>query len=53
MKRKSSKEIEDGLAGALPALEELELATLLEGEFDHSNAYLSIHPGAGGTESQD
>ncbi len=47
------KEIEDGLAAALPALEELELATLLEGEFDHSNAYLSIHPGAGGTESQD
>ena len=47
------KEIEEGLAGALPALEELELATLLEGEFDRYNVYLSIHPGAGGTESQD
>lgn len=47
------QEIEEGLAGALPALEELELTTLLEGEFDRYNVYLSIHPGAGGTESQD
>lgn len=47
------EEIEEGLEGAVPALEELELSTLLEGEFDHCNVYLSIHPGAGGTESQD
>ena len=26
---------------------------LLSGEFDHNNAILSIHPGAGGTEAQD
>ncbi len=31
----------------------LEFATLLSGEHDSSNAILSIHAGAGGTESQD
>lgn len=31
----------------------LELQTLLSGEYDACNAYLTIHPGAGGTESQD
>ena len=34
-------------------LEKLELKTLLSGEYDESNALLSINPGAGGTESQD
>lgn len=34
-------------------LEELELAALLSGEYDQNNAILTIHPGAGGTESQD
>lgn len=29
------------------------LTTLLSGEYDSNNAILSIHPGAGGTESQD
>ena len=29
------------------------LQTLLSGEYDSNNAVLSIHPGAGGTESQD
>lgn len=32
---------------------DLELSALLDGEYDSHNAYLSIHPGAGGTESQD
>ena len=31
----------------------LKLETLLSGEYDANNAILSIHPGAGGTESQD
>ncbi|NMB46139.1 MAG: peptide chain release factor 2 [Firmicutes bacterium] len=34
-------------------VEELEMATLLGGEHDGNNAYVSIHSGAGGTESQD
>lgn len=31
----------------------LELATLFSGDYDFSNAIVSIHPGAGGLESQD
>ncbi len=34
-------------------LEQLELNTLLNGEWDELNCYLEIHPGAGGTESCD
>ena len=34
-------------------LEGLELRTMLQGENDHRNALLTIHAGAGGTESQD
>ena len=31
----------------------LEMEALLNGEYDNSNAIITIHPGAGGTESQD
>ena len=34
-------------------LEKLELETLLSGKYDANNAIVTIHPGAGGTESQD
>ncbi|MBQ3552936.1 MAG: peptide chain release factor 2 [Clostridia bacterium] len=34
-------------------VEELKLETLLKGEYDASNAVLSLHAGAGGTEAQD
>jgi peptide chain release factor 2 len=34
-------------------LESLEIQYLLSGEMDKNNAILNIHPGAGGTESQD
>jgi peptide chain release factor 2 len=34
-------------------LEQLETATLLPGENDRLNAIVTLHPGAGGTESQD
>ena len=33
--------------------EEFEMKVLLSNDYDHSNAILEIHPGAGGTESQD
>ncbi len=38
---------------ASAALDAMELETLLNGRYDHNNAIISIHPGAGGTESQD
>ncbi len=34
-------------------LEKFKLATLLSGKYDNNNAIVTIHPGAGGTESQD
>lgn len=34
-------------------IDALELQLLLSGEVDHNNAIVTIHPGAGGTESQD
>lgn len=34
-------------------IEALELETLMRGEYDDSNAILSLHAGAGGTEAQD
>ena len=37
----------------LKDLEAFELTTLLDGEHDPNNAVVAIHPGAGGTESQD
>jgi peptide chain release factor 2 len=36
-----------------PALDRIELTTKMGGEHDRSNAFIEIHPGAGGTESQD
>jgi peptide chain release factor 2 len=41
------------LVGFRDALAELETGMLLSGEHDHRGAILNIHPGAGGTESQD
>lgn len=34
-------------------VEKLEIETLLSGKYDDNNAIVTIHPGAGGTESQD
>ena len=46
-------ELENDLENITKELEELETSTLLNGEYDNSNCYLEIHPGAGGTESCD
>ena len=43
---KNTKKVEN-------ALEKLQLQTLLSGKYDSNNAIVTIHPGAGGTESQD
>src|SRR5690606_4651679 len=47
------RELEEAVSRLERAVERLELASLLSGEYDSSNAILSIHPGAGGTEAQD
>ncbi len=46
-------EVASGLLSLTREVESLELAALLSGEYDGHNAILAIHPGAGGTESQD
>lgn len=43
---KNTKKIEDDI-------EKLEITTLLSGKYDVNNVIVTIHPGAGGTESQD
>src|SRR5581483_936722 len=46
-------EIQEGLRRLQRELHEFELAAVLSGEHDRKTAILSIHAGAGGTESQD
>ncbi len=46
-------EVEEEFASFEEDLEQARLTTLLTGEYDASNAILSFHPGAGGTEAQD
>ena len=45
--------VQEGYDKLESALEEANLATLLTGEYDASNAILTLHAGAGGTEAQD
>lgn len=47
------KDLETDLDKIKNQVEKLELKLLLNGEHDKNNAIVSIHPGAGGTESQD
>ena len=49
----SLKQLSEDTQGLLKQLDQLELTTLLGGEDDKNNAILSIHAGAGGTESCD
>jgi peptide chain release factor 2 len=46
-------EITSDVEGVEKKLDELELLQMLSGKDDSRNAILTIHPGAGGTESQD
>jgi peptide chain release factor 2 len=46
-------ELEGLLASVEPKLDRLELETKMTGEYDASNAFMEVHPGAGGTESAD
>ncbi|MEJ6400253.1 peptide chain release factor 2 [Nicoliella lavandulae] len=46
-------EFETNLAQVEKHLADYRLSLLLSGKYDHNNAIVEIHPGAGGTESQD
>lgn len=45
--------VEDSIKRTQESLSEFEMNILLNDEHDHLNAILELHPGAGGTESQD
>lgn len=47
------EEIERELDGLVHEIGSLEVRLTLSGEYDRGNAIMTIHPGAGGTESQD
>ncbi len=49
----SSKEVQSGIAALQKELGALEERTLLGGEYADTDAIVTVHPGAGGTESQD
>lgn len=46
-------ELDRALGKLVPMLDRVELTTKMTGEHDTNNAFVEIHPGAGGTESQD
>ncbi len=51
--REMSELIEEELTQALSNFESFEIKVLLSHDYDRHNAILELHPGAGGTESQD
>jgi peptide chain release factor 2 len=48
-----SQELERELSTLIKEVDRLEIESHFSGEFDKNGAIMSIHPGAGGTESQD
>jgi peptide chain release factor 2 len=46
-------EVKEGIAALRASIEDLEVRTLLGGEYDERDAIVTLHAGAGGTESQD
>jgi peptide chain release factor 2 len=49
----ADEEAQAELEAAVKALDDLEFRKMLSGKDDERNAILSVHPGAGGTDSQD
>jgi len=49
----SAAEVRQGLLELTAKVDDLEVLALLSGEYDDRDAIATIHPGAGGTESQD
>ena len=47
------EDLEKELISIKKEINDLELETLFDGEYDNNNAYIEIHSGAGGTESND
>ena len=47
------KDINQMIDNSQKQIEQLQFETLLSGKYDKNNAILTLHPGAGGTESQD
>ena len=48
-----AKDIIKGTNNIKKKVEKFEIETLFSGKYDNNNAIITIHPGAGGTESQD
>lgn len=46
-------ELEKNVSNLSKQVDKLEISTLLSGKYDISNAIITLHPGAGGTEAQD
>jgi peptide chain release factor 2 len=49
----AEEELGNALNRIIPLLDRVELTAKMTGEHDGANAFVEIHPGAGGTESQD
>ena len=47
------KELDKNVKNIKQELEKFQVEILLNGKYDHNNAIITLHPGAGGTESQD
>ena len=49
----TAAEVDRGVGDIARRLAELEVRTLLDGEYDHRDAVVTVHAGAGGTDAQD
>ena len=49
----TAAEVGEGLAGLRRSLDDLEIRVLLSGDHDNRDAVVTVHAGAGGTDSQD